>query len=463
MDTRGLLIHCHTNESFNIDADTNLYKQIVDEMSDRAGDFMPHSCWTKVNLDDSEYTEIPSKSDASKNAMRVLEKNQTLTAMLECWLGCDENNASIDCETGGIPNESKVFELEEFLKGLGDLSFFNEFKNSSSYKITPDFMTIQEISMINSLTKNSHELKILEIGGGYGRLAEAVLNVYKGVKYVLADSVPISLMYAYLFLKKNLPNHRIGLFFDNPSANPLDYDCYIIPAWHLESVCTENSIDFNLFVNIYSMQEMSQWHVDYYLDFFNRFGADRALIYLNNSKEYIFKGDCNYPKQWQLLYRNNSPFSMTLNSPTEIFVKGDSDYTHLNNLVTAPYNNSLYISFLNSSGRYSRQFIKILAAYVDLVKESKEVYIYGTGDVATYWGTIMTRYSIDLNCKGFVVSDGQLKKDVFFGHNVYYLSEVNITEKTVFLIALCPTYAREVCESLQKRGLPIISWVIERI
>ena len=54
--------------------------------------------------------------------------------------------------------------------------------------------------------ENEKPYKILEIGGGFGRLADFLfLSSKANLKYVNIDAVPVSLMYAYLYLKKNFP------------------------------------------------------------------------------------------------------------------------------------------------------------------------------------------------------------------------------------------------------------------
>lgn len=51
-------------------------------------------------------------------------------------------------------------------------------------------------------------------GGGYGRLAEAALNVSgDSIRYVLVDSVPVSLYYASEYLKMACPDIRLGSFY----------------------------------------------------------------------------------------------------------------------------------------------------------------------------------------------------------------------------------------------------------
>ena len=86
------------------------------------------------------------------------------------------------------------------------------------------------------------------------------------------------------------------------------------------------------------MQEMSKFHVDYYLNFFENHANYGSIIYLNNNKEYIYKGEWNYPNNWSLLFRHPSPWSWSKDCPVEVFVKGDKDYAKQNMLV-----NSLYL------------------------------------------------------------------------------------------------------------------------
>ncbi len=149
-------------------------------------------------------------------------------------------------------------------------------------------------------------------------MAEAILEKFPGkVHYVMIDAVPGSLMYSYLYLKAQFPELSIGSYYAGDEYNS-DYDCYIIPSWRTDILKVKN---FDLLINIESMQEMRQDQVDFYINLFDKLGSDNSIIYLSNARDYVFVGDWNIPDDWKTLYLNNTPRSWSANHPTHILVK----------------------------------------------------------------------------------------------------------------------------------------------
>jgi hypothetical protein len=129
---------------------------------------------------------------------------------------------------------------------------------------------------------------------------------------------------------------RIGFYYNEDSFDMDLFDCYIMPAWHFDVSAYEGS--FECCINIQSMQEMSQYHVDYYLELFNKLLKDGSgIAYISNEKDYIFQGEWNYPKNWQLLLKTRTPRSWTRNSPTEVFIKGVRSFEEENRLIDFIY------------------------------------------------------------------------------------------------------------------------------
>lgn len=331
MIIKSRLIHHHDETTFDIPADAELYWQIANDMLQNAGKFAPRSVWQKLDNSDERFCEIQFTQEQMKeNAVDLINKYPTLQAMFFPWLGATGKKEELE--------EERLKSFRSFLDILGDTSFFDTLRNSNSYQIITDYRTVEEITAIAVFTKEKDHLKVLEVGGGYGRLAEGLLNVYSGqIHYVLADSVPISLMYCFLYLKKQFPSLKVGIYYNDPDANPSDYDCYIVPTWRMENVFDRFGILFDMCVNIQSMQEMSQWHIDRYMDVFQKYSKIDAFVYLNNNKKYIFRGDWNYPGQWRLLYRHNSPWSWSVDCPTEVFQKGCGEYEALNRYVSCAH------------------------------------------------------------------------------------------------------------------------------
>jgi hypothetical protein len=125
-------------------------------------------------------------------------------------------------------------------------------------------------------------------------------------------------------MEQACPEIRVGSYYDGDAFDMNNFECYIIPSWYFEEL---NREQYDICINIESFQEMNQVHVDTYLNLFDRVSVDGATIYVSNAHDYIFRGDWNYPANWQKLLCANTPRSWSPDHPTEIFVKGKSNFS----------------------------------------------------------------------------------------------------------------------------------------
>lgn len=236
--------------------------------------------------------------------------------MLDPWIG------SVGMQPIGI---EAVKKYEKFLRPIDveDLLPKDIYSHlSGSNWREADLGTILDFNLISIFgdlkARVKQRLNVVEVGGGYGRLAEMFLNKLQGrMHYVLIDAVPGSLMYSFLYLRSQFPELTIGSYYAGDQYSK-KYDCYITSSWRTDILESE---DFDLLVNIESMQEMRQDQVDFYLCLFEKLGREKSLIYLSNARDYIFKGDFHIPYNWQTLYLNNTPRSWSADHPTHILKK----------------------------------------------------------------------------------------------------------------------------------------------
>ncbi len=122
---------------------------------------------------------------------------------------------------------------------------------------------------------------ILEVGGGYGRLAEAFYNTFsETMKYVLVDAVPASIMYAYLNMSK-CTSAKVGFYYNHDELDLNKFDVYVMPSWHFKRL---NNSEYDISINVESMQEMAQVHVDFYMGLFDAVTRPDGLIYISNGR-----------------------------------------------------------------------------------------------------------------------------------------------------------------------------------
>jgi hypothetical protein len=100
----------------------------------------------------------------------------------------------------------------------------------------------------------SEPLILLEVGGGYGRLAELFLRYSSlPISYLLVDGVPEFVYYSWEYLRQRLPDHRIGIYFNHQHFDPARFDAYVLPAWRAKEVLSH---PVHGAINVASIREM---------------------------------------------------------------------------------------------------------------------------------------------------------------------------------------------------------------
>ena len=305
----------HHND-FDIDGDYDLFIKIVEDMNKNAGILMPAMNWGLEIGGHNGGDFFAGKKIAQYNGIQEIYENRysTMRKMLDPWIGC-VGLQKISPDT--------VNAYAGFIRAVDKLKIFdayfddsNNFLKDAENLLNTDLGTIIDLNLINSFSKKDR-LSILEVGGGYGRLAEGFFEKFeKGkIKYLLLDSVPASLLYSYKYLTENFPDLKIGFYYHGDELDFDLFDCFIMPSWHYQP----NKSEFDVCINIQSMQEMNQEHVDYFLNLFDKSVSPEGIIYLSNEKDYVFKGPWNYPSRWNKVLNIRTPRSWTRNSPTEIY------------------------------------------------------------------------------------------------------------------------------------------------
>jgi hypothetical protein len=319
-------------------ADQNEYSRILDDMVENSGPLIPDPNWLRGD-DVSKAAETYNRDEAlhvalSEEAYR--SKFSKMKELMKAWIGTMEP-----------PNQGAISRYCRLLGDNDPLGLWRANIEETGDRIplmTPDLGSMMDLNLLYAFSASAERrtTKILEVGGGYGRLAEAAFNIFgHSVKYVMIDAVPASLYYSRKYLANACPDARIGSFYDRErdGFNLDDYDIAIVPAWHFQRI---NKSRYDICVNIESMQEMGQQHVDYYLQLFDSLAVDGATIYISNAHDYYFRGSFNYPNNWQKLLCSNTPRSWNFKHPTEIFRKTSHDYSLQNAMVDSIYNYGLW-------------------------------------------------------------------------------------------------------------------------
>jgi SAM-dependent methyltransferase len=142
------------------------------------------------------------------------------------------------------------------------------------------FYQIEELyNKYNEFPSPDEGISVLEIGGGYGRLAMFFLAYFgENCHYVSVDFAPSSLLFAPQVIRQLFLGLRVGQY-DSPK-NLYDYHFYSLPAWETGNLF----IDFyDQGINIHSFQEMDRRSVDFYKGILWESMKPSGMLYVVNN------------------------------------------------------------------------------------------------------------------------------------------------------------------------------------
>jgi hypothetical protein len=176
---------------------------------------------------------------------------------------------------------------------------------------------------IAAATVGSERPTIVDIGGGYGRLAEAVVSWFDlPVRYVLTDMIPVSLVGAVDYLTQALPGRSVKLVIDEPL--PDDADVVVVPGWH-EVFRSPGSLGADLVCNVESFQEMTAEQVGWWIGVSEHLLGGRGAFYCSNSRAYHNRHPWPIPEHWVTAFWSETPRAWTADHPTALYTVGVDD------------------------------------------------------------------------------------------------------------------------------------------
>ncbi|HEY0929263.1 MAG TPA: putative sugar O-methyltransferase [Gemmatimonas sp.] len=270
----------------------------------------------------------------------------TLGDMVHAWVGWGRLPVrSTPEEARGTTGQGDFVEqVIRYLKAIDHLGLVDSEFVDHVYThnwLVADLFSVMDVLELTAFMgqTDAPKFRIVEIGGGWGRVPEMLLKLFPGkIEYVMVDAVPISLVSAEAYLRGAFPELLFGSFARGDDYQPGSYDVYFISSWELQHLGTSR---FDVVMNIESFQEMTQDRVDYYLSWFDLVIADRGIAYIANSRDYVFTGDWNFPSSWRTLARHRTPRSWTPDNSTHILRKEVGDFTAGNRIIDVAYTNSV--------------------------------------------------------------------------------------------------------------------------
>ena len=240
--------------------------------------------FSKIKLDTKQFTKIVKKVEKNQqinegcqlhnhwekfsqaNYDKIVEGNGKFAAL--SWLGHGYPE-----KTTEKSNQIDKFGLASEFVDLDTLDIQSGFYQF--YKIA-NFFKDKELPFLKS-----KGIKIIEVGGGYGRLAMFFLKHF-GIKchYVSVDFVPTSLTFAPQVIKQAFPDMKVMGTLTPKRTGINDYNFVSLPAWEIDKLKDEA---YDLAINIHSFQEMLKPSFKFYTKQISRLLKPKGIFYnINN-------------------------------------------------------------------------------------------------------------------------------------------------------------------------------------
>ena len=230
----------------------------------------------------------------------------------------------------GLDDQGNFFPLVENLIDLTDLcgkKFINEFKENNIgnpdnfYEIDGEKYNFNDLFIIQFLFKikkflSKEPKSILEIGGGYGALANKLKKLYSNTTIYLIDLPEAGLLQTY-YLSSIYKEKRFFLYEDFKKTENIinieyleNFDFVILPPWCLKKITFKKY--FDLIVNTRSFMEIKFNEIKSYFDFIHTTIKSNGIFYNANKYEKNTSGDIikisEYPYDnfWSVLSSSQS-------------------------------------------------------------------------------------------------------------------------------------------------------------
>ena len=277
--------------------------------------------YNSFNLAYKDYN-LKTKSDHWK-----IKNNKFLKKIKQIKL---ENFRKKNILSAGLDDQGNFFPLVENLIDLTDLcgkKFIDEFKENNIgnpdnfYEIGGEKYNFNDLFIIQFLFKikkflNKEPKSILEIGGGYGALANKLKKLYSNSSIYLIDLPEAGLLQTY-YLSSIYKEKKFFLYDDfKKKENEINreylenFDFVILPPWCLKKITFKNY--FDLIINTRSFMEIKFDEIKSYFDYIHKTIKSDGIFYNVNKYEKNTSGDIikisEYPYDnfWSVLSSSQS-------------------------------------------------------------------------------------------------------------------------------------------------------------
>jgi hypothetical protein len=200
------------------------------------------------------------------------------------------------------------------------LPFVREFDHLGLIEKYPEYKSRQfldsvlEINLLAQYCELKNGTVVLDLGGGYGRLAEFMLCEFE-IRFILVEGVAISFFIAENYIPSIL-NVDLNSYWGRRDTT-FSSEFSVWPAWKIEDALSHADI----VINVHSLQEMGDKQCSHYLDVIDKHRKKNSFVFLRN-RNGVATQQWTFPETWELLHEVFlSKGDWALHNPRRLFNK----------------------------------------------------------------------------------------------------------------------------------------------
>jgi SAM-dependent methyltransferase len=166
-------------------------------------------------------------------------------------------------DTEGLPPSHVLSEPND---GIGFRLDDGRFISQDVARFQRTVSTLSRQDVLGALERRGEPSRVLEIGAGYGGLVLHLSRILPTCCYVIID-LPETLIYSAAYLSLHAPEKRLWLYEPGSKLTReewAEFDFVLLPNYRLDDL---DGVEFDLAINVASMQEMRVDQAKRYLDF----------------------------------------------------------------------------------------------------------------------------------------------------------------------------------------------------
>jgi len=153
---------------------------------------------------------------------------------------------------------------------------------------TNDLYSIYDTWQITRFFNSYNEKIILEIGGGFGGLANKIINNFKNCKYISID-LPETLILQHFYLSELYPDKKILRYNDIINCeNVIEFDILLLPPFELDVL---NTFKFDLIIQTRGFSEMKHDIIKKYFEIIHKNIKDDGILFLGCERYVTYRGE----------------------------------------------------------------------------------------------------------------------------------------------------------------------------